>query len=213
MSAAIEIRTLHTFADMKKIQQLEKLVWNMEPLPIHQTITATKNGGLILGAFLAEELVGFSYSFAGFNKNQSYLCSHMLGIHPNHQEKGIGAKLKQAQKELAREMGYDLIVWTYDPLETRNGYLNLTKLNAICSTYIENCYGEMEDNLNNGLPSDRFKVEWWINSPHVTEQYSPDTSREQFVFQYEETEDGFPKLKEVKAALETVSDGKPVQRP
>lgn len=47
-------------------------------------------------------------------------------------------------------------MWTYDPLETVNGYLNLSKLGGVCTQYIENCYGEMPDILNAGLPSDRF---------------------------------------------------------
>ncbi|RYD02814.1 hypothetical protein N752_22635 [Desulforamulus aquiferis] len=54
------------------------------------------------------------------------------------------------------------MTWTYDPLETANGYLNVGKLGAICTTYITDCYGEMEDPMNQGLPTDRFKVEWWL---------------------------------------------------
>ncbi|MGE8203874.1 GNAT family N-acetyltransferase [Heyndrickxia sp. NPDC080065] len=194
MSSEIEIRVLKTNTELKMVQELEKEIWKMDPLPLHQTITASQNGGFLLGAFLHEEMVGFSYSFAGFSKGQSYLCSHMLGIHPRHQVKGIGARLKQAQMEIAQEMGYELITWTYDPLETRNANLNLNKLHAISSTYVENCYGEMEDSLNQGLPSDRLKVEWWINSPHVSEHFDLDQYEAQFLFQCELTEDHLPIL-------------------
>lgn len=194
MSTGIDLRILKTAAEMKLIQKLEEEIWHMDPLPVHQTITAAQNGGLMLGAFLNGEIVGFSYGFPGFNKGKGYLCSHMLGIQPDHQERGIGASLKQKQKEIASEMGYDLITWTFDPLESRNAYLNLSKLNAICSTYVENCYGEMEDSLNQGLPTDRLKVEWWINSPHVSGSYKVDTEQAQRPFQLEITEDGFPAL-------------------
>ncbi|WP_243292050.1 GNAT family N-acetyltransferase [Bacillus sp. FJAT-47783] len=206
MNTDIELKVLKSYEALQRIQKLEKLVWNISPLPIHQTITASQNGGLVLGAFLHEEIVGFSYSFPGFHKGQSYLCSHMLGIHPDHQGKGVGARLKQEQKEIAREMGYDLVVWTYDPLETRNAYLNLSKLQTICSTYVEDCYGEMGDNLNKGLPSDRFKVEWWINSTHVKNQHPIPISQTKFQFRWEKTVDGLPKLKNVEHDLKSNFD-------
>ncbi|WP_180954072.1 GNAT family N-acetyltransferase [Bacillus sp. M6-12] len=205
MSSEIETRVLTTNKEMQQVQRLEKEVWNMDALPLHQTITAAQNGGLILGAFIGDELIGFSYGFAGFNKGKSYLCSHMLGIHPHHQDKGIGARLKQEQMEIAREMGYDLIVWTYDPLESRNGYLNLSKLHAICSTYVEDCYGEMEDSFNSGLPTDRFKVEWWINSPHVMERHSIEDISLESSFRWEMTEDKHPKLINVEETLENIT--------
>lgn len=201
MSSAIDIRILKNSAEMKLIQKLEQDIWNMDPLPVHQTITAAQNGGLLLGAFFQNELVGFSYGFPGFNKGKGYLCSHMLGIHPDHQEKGVGARLKQKQKEIASEMGYDSITWTFDPLESRNAYLNLSKLNAVCSTYVENCYGDMEDSLNQGLPSDRLKVEWWINSLHVKESCKVDTKEAQYLFQWKKNEAGFPELVEFEDSI------------
>lgn len=213
MSKAFEIRVLNSQSDLKTVQKLEKRIWNMNPLPLHQTITAMQNGGLLLGAFIENEMVGFSYSFPGFYQGKSYLCSHMLGIHPELQEKGIGAKLKQAQKEIAREMGYDLIVWTYDPLETRNAYLNLSKLRAICSTYIENCYGEMKDNLNQGLPSDRFKVEWWINSSHVVDQNDVNIEEEPFKLQWKTTDDDLPILYNIEEEIKKLDQGKPILVP
>ncbi|MDQ0218663.1 GNAT family N-acetyltransferase [Peribacillus cavernae] len=205
MSAAIEIRTLTDVTDLMLVQLLEKKIWNMDPLPLHQTITASQNGGLLLGAFLKDGMVGFSYSFAGFAKGQSYLCSHMLGIDPNHQEKGIGAILKQEQKKIAKEIGYDLITWTYDPLESRNAYLNVSKLQAICSAYLENCYGDMEDSLNHGLPSDRLKVEWWINSPHVLEPLTIQADQALSIFQSETTEEGLPELIHIEDSLRNIT--------
>ncbi|TCJ02281.1 GNAT family N-acetyltransferase [Cytobacillus praedii] len=194
MNSEIEIRILKTSADMYLIQKLEREIWNMDPLPVHQTITASQNGGLLLGAFLHQELIGFNYGFAGFQSGKGYLCSHMLGIDPKHRDKGIGALLKAKQKQFAAELGYDLITWTFDPLESRNAYLNLAKLRAICSTYVENCYGEMEDSLNNGLPSDRLKVEWWISSSHVKEPYVINFEKMHCPFQWRMTEESLPEF-------------------
>lgn len=156
------------------VQGIEQRIWGMSPIPTHQTFTAVKNGGVMLGAFEAGELIGFSYGFAGFKDGRSYLCSHMLGIDPAHRSRKIGEKLKLRQREIAMDIGYDMMIWTFDPLETRNGYLNLTKLNAVCNTYIENCYGEMKDGINKGLPSDRFEVHWHLDSMHVRNEMTVD---------------------------------------
>lgn len=164
----IELKELTQRDELLEVQQLEKLVWDMPPIPLHQTMTAVKHGGLIIGAYSQEQLVGFSYGFAGYSEGEAYLCSHMLGIHPNFRSQKIGERLKEHQRKVALEKGYRRIIWTYDPLESRNAYLNLTKLRGICSTYIENCYGEMEDGLNKGLPSDRFEIHWYIDAPHMT---------------------------------------------
>lgn len=163
----IELKKLTTRSELEAVQSLEADVWNMPTIPLHQTMTAVKNGGLIIGAFDGEKLVGFSYGFAGFTEGEPYLCSHMLGIHPEYRSQKIGEQLKWHQRKLAMEMGYSRMKWTYDPLETRNGYLNLTKLRGICDTYIVDCYGEMEGDLNQGLPTDRFEVDWQLTSGHV----------------------------------------------
>lgn len=161
-------------AELSMVQKIEQRIWGMPPIPAHQTFTAVKNGGVMLGAFEAGDLIGFSYGFAGFKGGRSYLCSHMLGIDPAHRSRKIGEQLKMRQREIALAKGYDMMIWTFDPLETRNGYLNLTKLNAVCNTYIENCYGEMTDGINKGLPSDRFEVHWHLGSAHVTDDVTVD---------------------------------------
>jgi predicted GNAT superfamily acetyltransferase len=167
----IEIRNLQTVDELEKVRKLEAVVWSFEDsVPVNQTITVVKNGGFILGAFLHNELIGFQYSFPGFNGKQVYLCSHSLGIHPAYRKYGIGEKLKWAQKELAASKGYKLISWTYDPLETVNGNLNLHKLGAICSSYLVNAYGEMDDGLNSGIATDRFLVEWRLDGKQDMEE-------------------------------------------
>lgn len=172
----MEIRVLETIDALSEISRIEETVWGMPPLPVHQTLTAVKNGGLVIAAYDADRIIGFSYGFAGFKDGRVYLCSHMLGIDEGYRSQKIGEKLKRKQRESSVEKGYEEIRWTYDPLETRNAFLNLTKLNGVCTTYIEDAYGEMKDGINRGLPSDRFEVHWHINSPHVQKPYVHDTS-------------------------------------
>lgn len=162
--------------ELESVQGLERAVWQMEPIPTHQTLTAIKNGGVLAAAYDGERMIGFCYGFAGFEDGASYLCSHMMGILPEYRSQGVGEQLKRLQRDLAIQKGYRLIRWTFDPLQTRNAYLNLTKLRGVCYSYCINCYGELKDGLNKGLPSDRFEVSWHIRSPHVENSYVPDGS-------------------------------------
>jgi predicted GNAT superfamily acetyltransferase len=73
---------------------------------------------------------------------------------------------------MVRHQDLDHITWTYDPLLSRNAYLNIAKLGAVCLTYRRSEYGDMRDGLNAGLPSDRFQVDWWINTPRVERRLS-----------------------------------------
>ena len=86
---------------------------------------------------------------------------------PEWQSRGVGYALKVAQREAVLQQGLRLITWTYDPLESKNARLNIAKLGAVCNTYIRNYYGELRDDINLGLATDRFQVDWWIASSHV----------------------------------------------
>ncbi len=75
--------------------------------------------------------------------------------------------LKLKQREEALKAGFDLIMWTFEPLMRLNTYFNLNKLGAIFRSYYRNHYGMMDDSINYGLESDRVKAEWWIKSRRV----------------------------------------------
>jgi predicted GNAT superfamily acetyltransferase len=98
--------------------------------------------------------------------------SHILGVKPDWSGKGVGFALKRAQWQVVRKHGIDRITWTYDPLLSRNAHLNITRLGAVCNTYLRSEYGEMRDGLNSGLPSDRFQVDWWLNTKRVERRLS-----------------------------------------
>lgn len=207
MAMAYKIRKLETNEDMRLVQVLEREVWDMSPIPTHQTFTAAKNGGILVGAFCGEKLVGFCYGFPGFKNGKSYLCSHMMGIHPDHQSKGIGRMLKNEQRKQALAIGYDLIVWTFDPLESRNAYLNTSVLFGVCNTYLENCYGEMEDGLNRGLPTDRLQIEWWLMSERVEKGWQPADLEYVRLHNVTENNMGYPVLQTVQEQFSLQSEG------
>ena len=168
------IKILEAPEDMPAVETLQRAVWTdseTDVVPAHVFIAAIHNGGLLLGAFAEDQLIGFVFGFPGLESTpdgpRAKHCSHMLGILPGYRDSGVGFALKRAQWQMVRHQGLDHITWTYDPLLSRNAYLNITKLGAVCNTYRRSEYGEMRDGLNAGLPSDRFVVDWWINTRRV----------------------------------------------
>lgn len=173
------IRLIETPEEMRLVEELQREVWRgseTDVVPLHMLITAVHNGGLVLGAFSEEKIVGFVFGFPGIERTpdgpRAKHCSHMLGVHPSYRDQGIGFALKRAQWQMVRHQGLDHITWTYDPLLSRNAHLNIAKLGAVCTTYRRSEYGEMRDVLNAGLPSDRFQVDWWINTRRVEQRLS-----------------------------------------
>ncbi len=171
----MEIRPVETLEDIHECERLQKLVWGFEDLsvvPHHLIITTLKAGGLLLGAFEGQHMIGFVYGFPGFIIEEKQLklkhCSLMAAVLPEHRFRGVGYQLKLKQRECVLSQGLDLITWTFDPLQGANAHFNFTKLGVICCQYEPNLYGDIRDELNRGLPTDRFSVEWWIRSPRVT---------------------------------------------
>lgn len=164
------IRHFESFDDHQQCEDLQREVWAGDAaVPLNITVTIQRHGGLTMGAFDPDgQLLGFVLSIlspAHQPGARNHLChhSHIAAVRPELHGRGIGEAVKKAQAEAIRERGFNLMTWTYDPLEAKNARLNIGKLGCICRTFIRNCYGEMRDTLNRGLPSDRFEVEWWLD--------------------------------------------------
>jgi predicted GNAT superfamily acetyltransferase len=173
------IRLLETPEEMTAVEDLQRAIWpgsETEIIPAHLLVTAVHNGGLVLGAFEGELLVGFVFGFPGLESlpdgPHPKHCSHMLGVLDSHRDSGIGFALKRAQWQVVRHQGLSHVTWTYDPLLSRNAHLNIARLGAVCSTYVRSPYGTLRDGLNAGLPSDRFQVDWWIRTLRVENRLS-----------------------------------------
>ncbi len=180
---SIRIESLYQIEEFHACEELQKRIWDMDDIdvvPAHLLLTARKNGGLVLGAFNEQgEMVGFVFGFLctreSTSEDQSASprlkhCSHMMGVLPEYQTKGIGYLLKLRQREHALSQGLDLVSWTYDPLESANANLNICKLGVVCDKYLRDIYGDLRDALNVGLPTDRLQVEWWVDSQRVAER-------------------------------------------
>lgn len=190
--SGLRIQILETPPEMEQVEALQRLVWpgsETDVVPAHLLLTAAHNGGLVIGAYpqasnndstgsvlVKETLIGFVFGFPGFISTPDGVypkhCSHMLAVHPDYRDRGIGFVLKRAQWQMVRQQGVDRITWTFDPLMSRNAHLNIGRLGAVCNTYLREVYGEMRDGLNVGLASDRFQVDWWVNTPRVARRLS-----------------------------------------
>ena len=93
------------------------------------------------------------------------LHSHITGVVPAGQRRGLGLALKQHQRAWALEHGITTISWTCDPLVRRNVAFNLHALGACVVDYLPDHYGPMDDGLNKGDESDRFELQWYLLSP------------------------------------------------
>ena len=212
------LRILDKPDEITAVEDLQRVVWpgdETEVIPAHLLLAAVHNGGLLIGAYEnsvsegAETLssfsppdtagmpenarmVGFTFGFPGLYHTpdgpRPKHCSHMLAVHPDFRDQGLGFVLKRAQWQMVRHQGLDRITWTYDPLLSRNAHLNITRLGAVCSTYLPDAYGQMRDGLNVGLSSDRFQVDWWINSERVFQRLSKKPRRPLELVHYLEAE-------------------------
>ncbi|HLF91696.1 MAG TPA: hypothetical protein VI451_22340 [Anaerolineales bacterium] len=167
---SITIRDLKTYDEFLQVQALHRIIWGLEEGLYPPLLnTAANNGGLVLGAFDGEKMVGFSFAFLGRHPDNTLkLCSQTTGLLPEYRGQKLGERLKWAQYDRAYAAGLHLITWTVDPLEASNAILNFRKLGGICQTYYENLYGEHFSIFGQGLPSDRLLVEWWLDQGRVS---------------------------------------------
>jgi predicted GNAT superfamily acetyltransferase len=180
----IEIRHLSSLEQFERCVVLQLEVWGYsdgDVIPRRVFIVAQRIGGQVLGAFDGETIVGFAMSLPGFRNGRSYLHSHMLAVLPEYRNAGLGRRLKLAQREDALARGFDLMEWTYDPLEIKNAHLNIARLGAISRRYQPDFYGSSSSPLQGGLPTDRLYAEWWLRSPRVVELLRGEAQQEEIV--------------------------------
>lgn len=168
----ITIRRCTEFVELQACMAMQKEVWQFEDadlVPLRMFVVAQKIGGQVIGAFDGKELVGFLLAIPGSRSGCSYLHSHMLAVREQYRNLGLGQRLKWFQREDAVGRKFDLIEWTFDPLEIKNAHLNIVKLGAIARRYNPNQYGTTSSPLHGGLPTDRLVAEWWLQSQRVTD--------------------------------------------
>lgn len=166
---SLQLRNITKISEMREVEQLQKEVWgvaDLEVLPALALIPMIELGGVLVGAFDQDRMVGFVFGFPGQENGKLILHSDMLAVRSEYRRHSLGFQLKLAQRERALAAGIDTITWTFDPLQARNARLNFGKLGVISDSYRVNYYGETTSFLHQ-TGTDRLWVTWQINSDRV----------------------------------------------
>ena len=180
-TSSIVIRPCLTLQELSACVQLQVDVWgygDRDVVPRRMFVVSKKIGGQVMGAFDtalpgtdpagdAASLVGFAMALPGISEGQPYLHSHMLAVNPAYRNQGIGRRLKLFQRDEALARGIGRMEWTFDPLEVKNGFLNIVRLGAIVRSYTPDFYGVSSSPTHGQVPTDRLHAEWWLTSEWV----------------------------------------------
>jgi predicted GNAT superfamily acetyltransferase len=153
------------------VQRLFEEVWRPaegDPPPVTAGLlrALAHSGAYVVGAFAGTQMVGASAGFFTAPPGPA-LHSHITGVAPGAEQRGIGFALKVHQRAWALARGVPEVVWTFDPLVARNAWFNLAKLGALPTAYLEDFYGPMTDAINAGMASDRLLLTWRLRDPAV----------------------------------------------
>ncbi len=165
------VRLCRSREELSECVRLQKTVWgyaNDEVYPLRLFVNLGRIGGHTLGAFTpGGKLIGFVASMPAWHGSRRYYHSLSLGVLAGYENRGLGRALKWAQRRLAVRSGIRLVEWTFDPLKSKNAFLNIVRLGAVARRYLADYYGEVRSRLQQGLPSDRLVAEWHLMSAHV----------------------------------------------
>lgn len=168
------IRPLTTIDEFRQLVALQKEVWglpDMDVVPVHifKAVAGLLGPtGIILGYFLDDRMRGYLMVLPTADPVE--VLGSMVGVSREVQRRGVGYKLNLALREMLLAHGVERMCWTFDPLESVNAYLYLTKLGGIVTGHYPDYYGTVDSQMHSGLPTDRFKVVWNIRSKAVVDR-------------------------------------------
>jgi predicted GNAT superfamily acetyltransferase len=173
-STTIQSRPLASHDELKACVQLQHETWGddfSDVVPVSILKVCQRIGGVAVGAFSEDgDLLGFVFGLTGVEKGRIVHWSDMLAVRPDARNLGLGRRLKEHQRCAVRELGADVIYWTYDPLVARNAHLNFNRLGVRMSDYVEDMYGVTDSVLHGGMPTDRIIVAWPTRDEEIAER-------------------------------------------
>jgi predicted GNAT superfamily acetyltransferase len=169
MAEDLEVRPLTTLEDVRQASTLFDRIWQERRVmgaPLLRAMAA--HGGQVLGAFEGDRMVGALVGLVGLTEQADPVVhSHITGVAPDAQHRGVGFELKKAQRDWCLARDIDVVTWTMDPMVARNARFNLHKLGAIGSAFHRDYYGPMDDAFNRGDRSDRLEITWELRNERV----------------------------------------------
>ncbi|PYV16664.1 MAG: hypothetical protein DMG21_10925 [Acidobacteria bacterium] len=164
---AARICRLNRFEDFRACEKIQRDVWGSVGAGAEVLKVTANYGGEVLGAFVGSRLAGFLFALLARRHGKLIHWSHMMAVEARSRDLGLGFRMKLAHRRLALAAGIRAISWTYDPLQSRNAYLNIARLGGWAEEYKPDCYGPFPSQIEKGLASDRLVVEWAIASRRV----------------------------------------------
>ena len=131
-----------------------------DAIPAWFALTTTEAGGVALAALAGGSVIGFSYAFPALRPGGPHLFSCGLAVAEDWRSRGIGRRLKLAQRDRARALGIDRIRWTADPLAAPALSLYLSGLGARLVGYRAGMYDELR-----GTSNDDVEIDWHVVGP------------------------------------------------
>src|SRR2546427_5156946 len=103
-SADVEIREVFSIDEYDACIKLQRDVFGLPDLeisPRRHLIVSREAGGWTLAAFVDEKLVGFVHHLGAVRGDEVFGYSHMMAVAAEFQNRGVGARLKCAQRARA----------------------------------------------------------------------------------------------------------------
>ena len=172
-AAGFTIREIGRREEFEACVDLQHEVWGpgfTECVPASLLAICSKMGGVVAGAFDEERLVAFVFGITGLQDGVVSHWSHMLGVKPEIRNEGLGFSLKAYQRDRLLAAGVKSVRWTFDPLESRNAHLNLSKLGIVVREYVPEMYGESASPLHGDIGTDRFVALWRLDDDRVVQR-------------------------------------------
>ena len=167
----LEIRPLTTIAEYRACVELQEETWGegfSERVPPAILKVSQILGGVCAGAYDADGcLAGFVFGMTGPRDGELVHWSDMLAVRPNARDTGLGTRLKAYQREQVLARGVETMYWTFDPLQSRNAYLNFGKLGIIAREYERDMYGDTDSPLHRAVGTDRLIAHWPMTTERV----------------------------------------------
>ena len=166
------IRSFETIDEFRECVDLQEETWGQgfsERVPPAILKVSQILGGVSAGAYAADgDLVGFVFGMTGLRGGELVHWSDMLAVREEARDSGLGTKLKAYQRDRVMELGVKRMHWTFDPLQSRNAYLNFAKLGIVVREYARDMYGQTDSPLHRGIGTDRMIPLWLLESERVT---------------------------------------------
>lgn len=171
-----DIRPFRTIQDFHQCVALQEETWGhgfSERVAPAILKVAQILGGVSAGAYDDHgALAGFVFGMTGVRDGEVVHWSDMLAVRRGIRDAGLGTLLKAYQRDTLLELGVTKMYWTFDPLQSRNAYLNFSKLGIVVREYARDMYGQTDSPLHRGIGTDRFIALWHMDSQRVARRIS-----------------------------------------